>query len=540
MRTRQYQKVARVANSGTVRWCIQFIRRTGLAVTILVAVFAVIYSLEGLVRHWNFGSSFDLAIYDQAVWHFSRLEIPTSSIRGYPNIFGDHFHPVLMLFAPLYWLRSSAATLLVAQGVLFALSIVPVFLYARGRLGDNPALLLARGRTGLFWGLQQAAAFDVHEFAFAPLFIATAVLAMERRNWPLFWGMMVCLGLTKEDLLPLVAWFGAYIWWKGRSWRGGILAVAGLVAFALVVGVVIPWMGGVAGFGYSGAYAEALRRPWTIPMQLVDAAHEAVHAADVVRAVRVPAAGVAARAPARCPLASRAVPVVGHPHHWGMAFHYSAPVAPILAMAAADGLARISADRRCAPSRRFVAARRGRRGVPRPGRLAAGTPAALAGVLSGFLRAPQRRRPARQRALRLVPPEASVVAHAAVLPHLSQRERAYVLQARGAGSGHRHRGLGAQPVAHVERFGAQRAPRRAAGARAIACSSSRTGGRCWHANGPSDEQPLDDVPVAARHEVADRLPEVVPPDRVGEDRRRRQHRAASGDAARAAGRPCRW
>jgi len=32
----------------------------------------------------------------------------------------------------------------------------------------------------------------------------------------------------------------------------------------------------------------------------------------------------------------------GSPTHWGTVFHYSAPLAPIVAMSAADGLARIA------------------------------------------------------------------------------------------------------------------------------------------------------------------------------------------------------
>src|SRR5262245_40139394 len=97
----------------------------------LVAAFAAGYSAFGLIRHWRFESSYDLAIFDQAVWHLSRFQAPASSIRGYSNLLGDHFSPILALFAPLYWIAAVPETLIVAQAILLALSIVPLHAFAR-------------------------------------------------------------------------------------------------------------------------------------------------------------------------------------------------------------------------------------------------------------------------------------------------------------------------------------------------------------------------------------------------------------------------
>ena len=141
--------------------------------------FAAAYGAIALLKHWQFNSSYDLAIYDQAVWHLSRFEPPASSVRGMTNLFGDHFHPVIVLFAPLFWIVPAAETLLTAQAVLLAISIIPVFVYSRHRLPRGAAVAIAVAY-GLFWGMQQTAAFDVHEAAFAPLAVASLILAMER------------------------------------------------------------------------------------------------------------------------------------------------------------------------------------------------------------------------------------------------------------------------------------------------------------------------------------------------------------------------
>src|SRR5262245_31429746 len=118
--------------------------RVPFPVCVMAALFGSAYALYGLFRHWHFGSNaFDLGIFDQAVWHLSRLEAPASTIRGISNVFGDHFHPAIALLAPLYWIAPAPETLIVAQAALLAASVIPVFLYVRDRLASGPAYLLA-------------------------------------------------------------------------------------------------------------------------------------------------------------------------------------------------------------------------------------------------------------------------------------------------------------------------------------------------------------------------------------------------------------
>jgi uncharacterized membrane protein len=168
-------------------------------VTVLVCLFACGYALFGVFQHWSFGTSYDLGIFDQAIWHLSRFESFASSISGFSNLLGDHFYPILGLFAPLYWIAPAPEKLIVVQALLLASSIVPVFLFLRSRLPHGPVALCSA--YGFFWGLQQTATSDFHEMALAPLLVATAILAMDRRNWTLLWTVCVLLMLVKEDLI---------------------------------------------------------------------------------------------------------------------------------------------------------------------------------------------------------------------------------------------------------------------------------------------------------------------------------------------------
>jgi uncharacterized membrane protein len=386
-----------------------------------VCLFALLYGLSGLFRHWHFGSNYDLAIFDQAVWYLSRLEPPTSTISGFSNVLGDHFYPIIAAFAPLYWIAPRVEWLIVGQSLLFGASVIPVFLFLRRRLPTGPSIGLA-GAYGLFWGLQRAAAFDFHEFAFAPLIIATLILAMDTRTWVLFWISALALMLTKEDLIPLLTFVGVHLALR-REWRvGAALIVTSITALVVVIGVAVPFFGNGAS-NYAGPYEQFLVRPWMIPAQLVDPPTKLLTAFMWLAPF--------AFLPLLSPLAVLLIPFVlsrllsDVPFHWGTTFHYSAPLAPILVMSAGDALARIARRVREAPLRR---------------RVVTGLTAASV-VLSLFLPGNQPlwdlferehymytdAHRSGYRATELVPETASIVAQGAVLPHLSQRQNAYLL-----------------------------------------------------------------------------------------------------------------
>jgi uncharacterized membrane protein len=389
---------------------------------LLVCTFTCVYALPGVFRHRHFDSSYDLAIFDQVVWHLSRFELPASSIRGYSNILGDHFHPMIALFVPFYWIAPAAETLIVAQAVFLAASIVPVFLFLRQRFTLAPAVALCVAY-GFFWGLQRTANYDVHELAFAPLIIATAIYALDRTKWRLLWVSCCLLALVKEDLIPIITFMGLFLVASGDWKRGLSLTMTSLVLFVAVLRLVIPYFSGVDRYNYADAYADILTQPWLIPARLV------TPPAKLETALLWLAPFVVM--PLWSPLSLLLVPLAlerflsTNSHHWGTSFHYSAPVAPILAMSAGDGLSRIA--RRLTQTNART-------------RLIVGVTGAsilLSSLLPGrqpmwrlvtpkHYRATSVERTGRL-ALEMIPGDASVVAQAAILPHVSQRTEVYRL-----------------------------------------------------------------------------------------------------------------
>jgi uncharacterized membrane protein len=337
-----------------------------------------------------------------------------------PNMLGDHFHPILVLLAPLYWLAPRPETLLIAQAALMAASIVPVYFYARLRLGPGAGLAIAAAY-GLFWGIQKAIAFDFHEVAFAPLLVATLILAMETRRWPLFWVAAAALLLVKEDMALLVAAAGVVLLLRGERRRGALALVIGAATFAGLVLVVLPAVAGTASHGYASIYpgaGEALRHPGAVLARLVTPGAK-LHTLLLWF-------GPFLFLSLASPLILLGVPVLlslllsSNPNHWVAHFHYSAPLAPVLAMAACDAIARLGLSGRLLWRRAAIVAMLALCAVL-PGKLPVWR--LLSPAFYRFSESEQ----AGHRMLAMVPSGASVVAQAAIAPHLSRRPVIHVL-----------------------------------------------------------------------------------------------------------------
>ena len=125
-------------------------------------------------------SSWDLGIYTEYVKQAASLRAPVADIRaaGF-NLLGDHFQPIVAVIAPFFRVFPSAATLLIVQALLAALSVFPVSQVAREKLGLGPGRAIAVAY-GFSWGLQQMANYDFHEIAFAVPLLAFSLSALVR------------------------------------------------------------------------------------------------------------------------------------------------------------------------------------------------------------------------------------------------------------------------------------------------------------------------------------------------------------------------
>jgi uncharacterized membrane protein len=402
---------------------------------VLAAGAAVGYAIASTFRHDHFGSNaYDLGIFDQTIWGYSRFEALPNTVVRLPNLLGDHFHPILVTLAPLYWIWDDPRVLLLAQAVLLAAAGLPIFLWARRELGFVPALVFELAYL-VFWAVLAGSIFDFHELAFAAPIVSLGLYAALTRRAGLLWLAAGLALLTREDLALTFAALGLYVALVQRRFRLGLsLSAACLVWFGLAFKVLIP---AFADRDYAHWWYSALGSgPGDALLQLV------THPVDSVRLFFTPRDKQIALfnlfapwlvLPLFSPLVLVLVPGLGarffsdNPSHWApQGFHYSLVLAPALAFAAIDTTVRLT---------RLV-----------DGRAAQLLPVGIAGavLLAGLYFSFGRLRPldeleryatGEQRAairacLDVVPPDASVAATSALVPHLSHRRKIFVLDRR--------------------------------------------------------------------------------------------------------------
>lgn len=310
----------------------------------------VLYSLISISKHLHFDSTgFDLVIFDQAVRHYSELTAPASSFRGYTNLLGDHFHPILALLAPLYWLYNSPTTLLLAQALLIISACFPIYLYAKKKLDHKPAMFLIIAFI-LNAALLRAVYFDFHEIAFAIPLIAWAIYFIDIKRWLLFFISITLLLLVKEDMSLLVAFFGIYLLILKQYKYGFATLAIGILWFFLAIKVFIPYF---AGDSHTFNYWSYDQLGSDLASSIIAIVKNPVFALSLlfIPIVKVMTLlktfGVLLGLTFFSPIILLAIPLIlerflsSTENYWQFNYHYGATLTPILIMAVSDSLNRM-------------------------------------------------------------------------------------------------------------------------------------------------------------------------------------------------------
>jgi uncharacterized membrane protein len=410
------------------------LRSAGAAAWTLTALAAAGYAWAAIYRHEHFGSNaYDLGLFDQAVWGYSRLMWMPNTVLRLPQTMGDHLHPILIVLAPLYWVWDDVRVLLVAQAALLALAGIPIFLWAREQLGSAVALTFQTAYL-VFWAVLGGSIFDFHELAFAAPIVSGALYATLTRRTALLWVFVVLGLLTREDVALTFVGLAFFLAVQRRWKLAAAIGVLSSAWFGFAFKVAIP---AFAGHSYAHwAYSRLGPDPASA------LAHLVAHPIDSVRTFLTPRAKQIALVnlyapwlglPVLSPLLLVMLPTLAarffsdKPSHWApQGFHYSLMLAPMLAFAAVDTMRRI-ADRLEGARRRHVA-------------LAVALLVLAAGLYFTFGRikpldelrryTPPERIADIEACLDVIPPDASVAATSALVPHLTHRRSVFVLDSR--------------------------------------------------------------------------------------------------------------
>jgi uncharacterized membrane protein len=396
----------------------------GVALYVVVMGFIVVTRHVALRTH-----ALDLGYYVQVVWNLAqgngaRVTLPPM------HAWGDHFSPILYLFAALGQLFPGATALLLAQTVIFAAGAVALAGFAARRLGDAR---VAAGFAVLYLlspTLHGINIRDVHPTAFAiPLVIAAAwAVDAERPVWAALAVLAALAG--REDCAVAGVGFGIWLALARRRRVAGALVVIACVAILwLDMNVLMPYFRGepyphlVKRYAYLGAtlpevLTSIVVRPWRWVPVVVTPQKALYLAAMLAPLGFLP---LAAPCPAAAALPGLAMNLLSTD---SFLFSYRTPyqafVLPFLFLAAVEGFATLRS-----------AAWRPRRVSARAVMVAAAIVALVLGAgtvndlgVSKWALSPDQR--ALRALLARVPPMVAVSVNERLVPHLATRAECYV------------------------------------------------------------------------------------------------------------------
>jgi len=319
-----------------------------------IAAYAIGFAALSVLRHRAFETGrFDLGNMVQAVWSTSHGHLlQVTNLHGAEmSRLGSHVDPILVVFAPLWWIWPHPSLLLTAQALAVALGALPLFWLARKHTGSEHAALGFSLAYLLFPATEWLTLNEFHPVALACPLLLFAIWYLDEDRLLPFTLFALLAALTREEIPLVIAGLGFWYALSRRRWlAGGTIAVAGLAASAIAVQVVIPHFNHGSKSSFYGRYDAVggsaswiVRKAFTDPGRLLSIAfdHQGTH---YLLDLLLPMAALALLAPlvliALLPelvlnmLSSVDTQASIH-------YHYTAALIPILFAAAAIGASRL-------------------------------------------------------------------------------------------------------------------------------------------------------------------------------------------------------
>lgn len=412
-------------------------RRAKVRLLVLTVGFFLFLAGSALWRfHAGHAYASELGCSTNVAWHASHGRFGPISYESHGIRQNIHFVPLHYALGYLFGFLPLPELLLVSQALAFALGVPLAFWIARRLEGSEEGAWIVALAYVLTPSVYYVNQIDYHEVVFALPALMLGILGLLEGSPGKTATGFALAAMTREDTGLTVAWTGflvAALWPARRRW-GGLLGVAGGVFWILVVKVFHNQQTGATQhpmltmlFGHLGSnWGEILRTLAFSPLQAIRSSYhplKLVHAALFF----VPTLGIPLAAPE---LVAAGIPYFGYTYltlsRWSLDIrvHYCSVFLPFLVAAFALGLRRVAARLEARWPRGPGAWRR------RLGGAVLGWSLVFWIVLQvlfpanrGFLR-PRAWVAHLDTLRRLVPPEASVLAHEGIFVHFVERDRA--------------------------------------------------------------------------------------------------------------------
>jgi uncharacterized membrane protein len=265
-----------------VRRALAFRPTTRILLAGAIAAYAAGFAALSALRHEAFITGrFDLGNMVQAVWSTAHGDpLRMTSLRGDQiSRLAAHVDPILVLFAPLWWIWPSPQMLLAVQAIVIALGAVPVFLLARKHLASSRAALGFALAYLLYPATGWLTLNEFHPVALATPLLLFAFWCLDEERLLPFALFALAAAACKEEIPLVIAGFGIWYAVAHRSWAAGTaIALVGVAWAAVAIGVVIPHYNAGAESDFYGRYSEVggsaggiLKTAFTHPLRIIEA-----------------------------------------------------------------------------------------------------------------------------------------------------------------------------------------------------------------------------------------------------------------------------
>ncbi len=257
--------------------------RPSVLIGAAIAAYAAGFAALSVLRNEAFFTGrFDLGNMVQAVWSTAHGNpLTMTGLHGSQiSRLGAHVDPILVLFAPLWWLWPSPNMLLVVQAVAVAAGALPVFWLARKHLASSQAGVGFALAYLFYPATGWLTLNEFHPVALATPLLLFAVWYLDEDRLLPFAAFAIAASACKEEISLVVAGFGI---WYGLAHRrplaGAVIAALGGLWAAIAIGVVIPHYNAGAESDFYGRYSEVggsaggiAETAFTDPQRIIDAA----------------------------------------------------------------------------------------------------------------------------------------------------------------------------------------------------------------------------------------------------------------------------
>lgn len=199
----------------------------------------------------------DVSYFHQVIWQLSEFKIPyiwALDQRLYPA-WSQHFSPILILIAPVYWLVKNAGLLMSIQALAVISGAYPVYRIAKSQLKSKYLGLALSFSYLAFGGLQFGFAYGFHEIMFfPPLFFWMYYFYVKRKvHW--YYLFLILSLFVKEEVAFIIIFWGIYLLFIKKDLKhGAITSALGILWYVICFHIVFPLFTGGNDFVYWGQY----------------------------------------------------------------------------------------------------------------------------------------------------------------------------------------------------------------------------------------------------------------------------------------------